>query len=72
MKEFFPDVKEVKYEGAGSKNPLAFKYYNKDEILGNKTMKEHLKFAMSYWHTLKAEGLDMFGMETMNRSWNIY
>ena len=72
MKEFFPEVKEVKYEGAGSKNPLAFKYYNKDEILGNKTMKEHLKFAMSYWHTLKAEGLDMFGMETMNRSWNRY
>ena len=72
MKEFFPEIKEIKYEGPGSKNVLAFKYYNKDEMIGNKPMKEHLKFAMSYWHTLKAQGLDMFGGDTMDRAWNRY
>ncbi|MBF4806891.1 MAG: xylose isomerase, partial [Pseudoleptotrichia goodfellowii] len=72
MKEFFPEIKEIKYEGAESKNDLAFKYYNKDEVLGGKTMKEHLRFAMSYWHTLKAQGVDMFGGETMDREWNKY
>ena len=72
MKEFFPEIKEIKYEGPESKNVMAFKYYNKDEVIGGKPMREHLKFAMSYWHTLKAQGLDMFGGDTMDRAWNRY
>ncbi|WP_156285771.1 xylose isomerase [Oceanivirga salmonicida] len=70
MREFFPEIKEIKYEGPESKNELSFKYYNKDEIIAGKPMKEHLRFAMSYWHTLKAEGTDVFGFETQNRLWN--
>ena len=72
MKEFFPEIKEIKYEGPEANNPLSFKYYNKDAVINGKSMREHLKFAMSYWHTLKAQGLDMFGAETMDREWNRY
>ena len=67
MKEYF-DVPEIKYEGAGSKNPFAFKYYNKDEVIAGKTMAEHLKFSMAYWHTLCADGTDMFGVGTIDKS----
>ncbi len=49
MNEMFTDITKIKYEGANSKNPLAFKHYNKDEVIGGKTMKEQLKFALSYW-----------------------
>ena len=54
MKTVF-DLPYVKYEGAKSRNPLSFKYYNKDEVIGGKTMGEHLRFSMVYWHTLCAE-----------------
>jgi xylose isomerase len=64
------NVESVKYEGAGSNNPLAFKYYNKDQVVAGKPMKEHLRFAMSYWHTLAAEGADPFGVGTYERPWN--
>lgn len=62
------DIPAIKYEGADSKNPLAFKFYNKDEVILGKKMSEHLKFSMVYWHTLCAEGTDMFGVETMDKS----
>ncbi len=67
MKEYFT-VGKIKYEGPKSTNPLAFKYYNKDEMILGKPMKEHLKFAMSWWHTLCAKGSDQFGSNTMVRS----
>ncbi len=67
MKEYFK-VGKVEYEGAKSKNPLAFKYYNKEEMILGKPMKEHLKFAMSWWHTLCAKGSDQFGGNTMERT----
>ncbi|MDE7263899.1 MAG: xylose isomerase [Anaeroplasmataceae bacterium] len=67
MKEFFK-VGKIKYEGPQSKNPLAFKYYNKDELILGKPMHEHLKFAMSWWHTLCAKGADQFGSNTMSRT----
>lgn len=62
------DLKEVKYEGASSKNPFAFKFYNKDEVINGKTMGEHLKFALSYWHTIDQEGTDVFGGPTMSKT----
>lgn len=68
MQEYFSNVPKIKYEGAGSKNPFAFKHYNPDEVIGGKTMKEQLKFAMSYWHTLCGDGTDMFGIGTMDKS----
>lgn len=67
MKEYFK-VKKIQYEGPKSTNPLAFKYYNKDELILGKPMSEHLKFAMSWWHTLCAKGSDQFGSNTMSRT----
>lgn len=69
-KEFFPDVPTILFEGSKSKNPLSFKYYNPNEIVGDKTMKQHLKFAVSYWHTFVGSGKDPFGAETMIRVWD--
>ncbi len=60
----------IKYEGCESKNIYSFKHYNKDEIIMGKKMEEHLRFAMSYWHTLCANGLDQFGEGTISRNWN--
>ncbi len=70
MSEFFKEVSKVQYEGAKSDNPLAFKYYNPDEVVGNKTMKEHLRFAVAYWHTFQGTGGDPFGVGTAQRSWD--
>lgn len=70
MAQFFPEISQSKYEGPGSKNPLAFKHYNPDEKVGSKTMKEHTRFAMAYWHTLNGGGTDPFGSATMERSYN--
>lgn len=66
---YFDELKEIKFEGKDSKNPLAFKYYDKDKIIDGKSMKEHLKFAMSYWHTLNAELNDPFGDPTIDRTY---
>lgn len=70
MGEFFKDVPKIKYEGKDSRNPLAFKYYNPEEVVGDKTMAEHLRFSVAYWHTFTGEGVDPFGMGTMVRPWN--
>jgi len=70
MPQYFPSVKPIKYEGPTSKNPLAFKHYDpKQKVLG-KTMAEHFRFAVSYWHTFKGLGADPFGLPTMLRSYN--
>jgi xylose isomerase len=68
--EFFNGIKKIKFEGSKSKNPLAFKYYNPDEIVLGKKMKDHLKFSMAYWHTFTYLGVDPFGKETMERPWD--
>src|SRR5579875_467342 len=67
---FFGSVNKVVFEGKDSKNPLAFKYYNPEEIIGRKTMKDHLRFSVTYWHTFTADGTDPFGAGTMERPWN--
>lgn len=67
IKQIF-DIGEIAYEGPDSKNPFAFKFYNKDEVIAGKKMSEHLKFSMAYWHTLVADGTDMFGVGTTDKS----
>jgi len=69
MAEYFPEIKKpIAYEGPDSKNPLAFKYYNpKEKVLG-KTMTQHLRFAVCYWHTFRGTGADMFGSQTLFRN----
>lgn len=68
MTEYFKNINKIKYEGSKSDKPLSFKYYNPDEIINGKSMREHLKFSLSYWHTLVAEGTDMFGSGTVDKS----
>lgn len=68
MKPFFADIAKIVYEGPESGNPLSFKYYDADRVVAGKPMKEHCKFALSWWHTLCAEGADMFGRGTEDKS----
>lgn len=67
---YFENVPKIVYEGPQSKNPLSFKYYNPEEVVMGKTMKEQLRFAMSYWHTFTYMGNDPFGSATMFRPWD--
>jgi xylose isomerase len=70
MKTYFPEVREsIPYEGPDSKNPLAFRYYDRGRVVAGKTMAEHLKFAVCYWHTLKGTGADAFGGASYERPW---
>ncbi|MCF8888914.1 xylose isomerase [Priestia megaterium] len=69
---YFESANKVLYEGKDSKNPLAFKYYNPEEVVGGKTMKDQLRFSVAYWHTFTADGTDPFGAATMQRSWDRY
>lgn len=70
MAEYFPQVGKIAYEGPDSDNPLAFKHYNAGEVVMGKTMAEHLRFAVCYWHTFKGLGGDPFGPGTMIRNYN--
>jgi xylose isomerase len=65
----FLDVQKIKYEGPESKNPLAFRHYNEGELVAGKTMKDHLRFSVAYWHTMRGTGSDPFGPGTMLRPW---
>ena len=70
MKEFFQGIGKVKFEGPDSDNPLAFKHYSPKKKVGNKTMEEHLRFSVVYWHTMKGGGTDPFGPTSVyDRPW---
>lgn len=71
LNRYFKDVKgRIPYEGKDSKNPLAFRYYNANQRVGAKTMAEHLRFSIAYWHTFMGTGSDMFGSASFNREWH--
>lgn len=70
MKEYFPTVPHIKFEGKNSKNPMAYRYYDAEKIVMGKKMKDWLKFSMAWWHTLCAEGGDQFGGGTKTFPWN--
>ncbi|QDU38218.1 Xylose isomerase [Maioricimonas rarisocia] len=69
MAEFFPDVPKIEYEGPDSKNPLAFKHYNPDEVVEGQSLRDLLRFSVCYWHTFRGNGTDPFGAGTMVRPW---
>ena len=68
-KEYFPKVGKITYEGPKSDNPLAFKYYDAEKKVGKKKMKDHLRFAVAYWHSFCGDGTDPFGAATINHPW---
>jgi xylose isomerase len=69
-KEYFPKIGKIKFEGRGSKNPLAFKFYDENKVVAGKKMKDHFRFAMAYWHTLCGTGNDPFGPGTKDFPWD--
>lgn len=70
MKQY-GEIDRIHYAGPEDTDPFTFKYYNPDEVLAGKKMRDHLKFAMSYWHTINASGTDMFGGDTMDKTFGI-
>jgi xylose isomerase len=66
----FSEVSKIKYEGPQSKNPLAFRFYNESEVVAGKTMKDHFRFSVAYWHTMRGTGSDPFGPGTALRPWD--
>jgi xylose isomerase len=66
---FFGDIKPIKYEGPESTNPLAYRFYNKDEVVAGKRLEDHLRFAIAYWHSFAWPGGDPFGGQTFERPW---
>ena len=70
QKEYFPNIGKIKFEGKESKNPLAYHYYDAEKVIMGKKMKDWLKFAMAWWHTLCADGTDQFGTGTKTFPWN--
>ncbi len=70
MTQYFEGIDKITYEGPDSTNPLAFKYYDAEKVVAGKKMKDHLRFAMSYWHTMTGAGVDPFGQGTMERAYN--
>ena len=67
--EYFKGIRAIRYEGPESDNPLAFKFYNPNKKIGRKTMQEHLRFAIAYWHTFCGTGGDPFGTGTKQFPW---
>lgn len=67
---YFKNIDKIPFEGRNSKNPLAFKYYDANMEIAGKKMKDHFRFALSYWHTMTGAGVDIFGQGTLKRPWD--
>ena len=65
-KEYFPGIGKIKFEGVESRNPLAFKWYDETRVINGKTMKDHLRFAIAYWHTFCGDGASPGIVESLN------
>lgn len=70
MMAAFPEVSTIRYEGPDSRNPLAFRHYNPEELVEGKPMKDHFRFSVAFWHTIRGTGADPFGAPTMIRPWD--
>ena len=69
MPAAFPKIPKIQFEGPESRNPFSFRHYNANELVEGKAMKDHLRFSVTYWHTMRGMGADMFGVGTMHRPW---
>jgi xylose isomerase len=70
QKEFYPGIGKIEFEGKKSKNPLAFRWYNPEQIISGKKMKDHLRYAIAFWHSFCGDGSDQFGNATHIYPWN--
>ncbi|HEY2573887.1 MAG TPA: xylose isomerase [Verrucomicrobiaceae bacterium] len=70
MTEAFPDISQIKFEGPKSKNPLSFKHYHADEVIAGKKMRDHFRFGIAYWHTMRNTLADPFGVGTSQKPWD--
>ena len=70
MSPAFPEISKIPYEGPSSKNPLAFKHYDSTKVIEDRTMAEHLRFSVAYWHTFRNPLSDPFGIGTAIRPWD--
>ena len=66
----FPDIEKIRFEGLESSNPLAFRRYDPDRMIGNRRMRDHLRFASCYWHTMRNVLADPFGVGTARMPWD--
>jgi len=66
---YFPQIEKIQYEGTTTTNPFAFRHFNPEEVVAGQTMKEHLRFAVAYWHTMTQDGSDPFGSPVNQRTW---
>jgi xylose isomerase len=71
QKEYFKGIGQIKFEGAETDNPFAFRYYDENRIVAGKSMKEHLRFAIAYWHSFCGDGADPFGPGTHHYPWDV-
>ena len=69
-KEYFKGIRNIKYEGRDSTNPFSYKFYNPEQIVAGKKMKDHFKFSVAYWHSFCGTGADPFGAPTQNFPWD--
>ena len=69
MTDFFANCPPIAFEGAGTDNEFAFRHYDPDELVLGKSLKDHLRFAVAYWHSFAWDGRDMFGNGTLVRPW---
>ncbi|HOS72579.1 MAG TPA: xylose isomerase, partial [Bacteroidales bacterium] len=70
QKEYYPGIGKIKFEGRESKNPLAFRWYDPEQVVSGKKMKDHLRFAIAYWHSFCGDGSDQFGSPTHFYPWD--
>ena len=70
-KEYFKGIEKINYEGRDSNNPLAFKFYDENKTVAGKSMKDHFRFAVAYWHTFCGTGADPFGPGTKQFPWDV-
>ncbi|SIR34879.1 xylose isomerase [Pontibacter lucknowensis] len=68
--EYFKGIDKIKFEGLESDNPLAYRWYDENRVVAGKTLKEHMRFAVAYWHSFNADGSDPFGGPTLRFAWN--
>ena len=66
----FPEIEKIQYEGPDSKNPFAYRWYDETKVIEGKTMKDHFRFSVVYWHTFRGNGSDPFGSPTLQRPWD--